>query len=687
MALLDASVEAAQPIQPDEVEFHLPPKEAAALHIVLGDFNKADTWLESKQWALRWRESQLRYEPIRQVNYWEGTTVPRSSLNVYTVAQVVQSIMAKIMEGIFSDDPPFVIIPRKGTGAEESRAVGALLNYQIEDCDFRQEIEDGAADAILFGTSIWKANWQECKKKRRFYKRKEAPVHIPGEFGGDGAYLDTEESDDIVAEVKEVDHGRPVLELQDLYTTYVDPSCRRSDIRKAKFVISRITVSAEELDDMRDWEGYDIPSEEKLRAVLFPREETVPATQMDSQETVGTSTSTHQAQPRWMEQTVDPIEDTSRFEILERWDNDRVIAVLNRKLVIRNEENPFGRLPYFSVGWWRVPNSFYSMGVGITAGDEQEIQRGIINARLDEVAWNVNLPILVDKNENLLTQNIRMSLGKFVRVDDIAKSMKQMERLQAIPEAYAEVQASQARVEGSSGANEMLVQGATPAQGRTSLTRTATGANLLAGGSGARLEAFVQRLSNQVIIPTLDMFFEMDKQLLEMEQLREILDDEMFSAYTGDAVKLLNARVKFDVEAASSMGARQRMAQSLPMMAQTFLTDPMHQMLQAQGKKLNVDELANMWFQISGWKNKSSLIVDMTPEDQQRAAMENPAVQKMMADKANIAAQTQSKLQIQDSDNAARAYREVNRQVIQSELKRMAILGEPNPSMLDGPGV
>jgi hypothetical protein len=672
-------------VQEEDLSFHMPPKDRSALALVLGDFDKSESWLSSKQWALRWRESQLRYEPIRQVTYWEGTTVPRSSLNVYSVAQVVQSIMAKIMEGLFADSPPFIITPRKGTGAEAARAVESLLSFQIEDCDFRREIEDGAADALLFGTAIWKVNWRETKKTLRTYKRKEQPVTLASPTpGGEPTILHTEESDDIVAEERVIDYGKPCIEMQDLHDTYVDPALRRSDIRKAGFVISRITVSAEQLDEMRGWEGYDIPSESKLMDYLFPRQDSIPVTQMESLQVIGNTATTHQAQPDWMESTVDPTQDTSRFEILERWDNDRVIAILNRKIVIRNEKNPFGKLPYFSVGWWRVPNSFYSMGIGITAGDEQEIQRGLINAMLDEVAWNLNLPILVSKDEELLTQNIRMSLGKFVRVDDPERGVRQMQRLQAVPEGYAEIQASQARVEGSSGANEMLVQGATPSQGRTSMGRTATGANLLAGGSGSRLESFVERLAPQVIIPALDMFFEMDKQLLEMDQLRQILDDEMFDAFDGDHLDVLNAKVKFDVLAASRMVAKQRMAQSLPMMAQTFLTDPMHQMLQAQNKKIDVNELANMWFDISGWKNKASLIVDMTPEEKQQAAMNNPAAQKMQSEQQMLAAKTNAQLQIQDSDNAARAYREVQRQIIQQELKNMAVTGEPNPQMLGG---
>lgn len=679
MATLDSPQEEFGQVQPGDVSFGEAPTLDGAAKIVLGDFEKCESWLSTKQWALRWRESAERYEPIRQINYWENTNVPRSSLNVYTVAQIVQSINSKVIEGLFSDDPPFMVQPRKGTNSEVSRAISALLNFQIEDCDFRREIEDGAADAILFGTAIWKANWQETKKKYYTYKRKAQPNQLPPLTpGGEPTELHTEESDDIVQVPTEKDFGRPILEQQDLFETYVDPACRRSDIRKAKFVISRITVSAEELNEMRDWEGYDIPSEKKLMELLFPREETVSPTALESQETLGNNSATHQAQPDYLENTVDPTQDTSRFEILERWDNNRVIAILNRKLVIRDEDNPWGKIPYFSVGWWRVPNSFYSMGVGITAGDEQEIQRGIINSRLDEISWNLNLPLLVAKGEDNLSQNIRMNLGRIIKVEDPTKSVKQMDRLQAVQEAYTEIQASEARVEASTGANELLVQGNMPSQGRTSIGRTATGANLLAGGSGARLETFVDRLAYQVIVPALDMFFEMDKQLLDMELLRDILDDEMLQAYEGDHVDILNARVTFDVLAASKMTARQRMAQALPMIMQSILTDPMHSMLTQQGKKVDVNELINMYFDVIGWRNKTALVTDMTPEDQQRAMATNPAVINANAAAQRQNANIQGKLAAIDSDNAGRAYREVMRQVIDRELKNNEITGAPD---------
>jgi hypothetical protein len=671
MSQLVATSTAAGLVNSDEIKLGSSPKDTAALKIVVQDFERSVNWLASKQWALRWKESQECYEPIRVVDHWEGTDIPRSSINVFTVAQIVQSLLAKVMEGIYADDPAFVLEPRPGTSQEDARAVSTLLHFEMEDCGFRQELEDGAADGILFGTNIWKVNYEEFKRKVISYKRTAKPIVLSSDVKGlSDTTLHTEESDSFTKVVSVKSVGRPVLESQDIYRTFVNPDLRVTDIRKAKYVISQVNVSAETLNEMRGWEGYEIPSQAELEALLFPREEEAGITSLDSMQSTGNNFD-HQAAPRWRETTTDPGFDDSRFEILERWDGNKVMAVLNRKLVIRNEEHDLGVHPYYSVGWWRVPNSFYSMGIGITAGDEQNVQRGLINSLIDEVAFNLNLPYLTEAGENAMTQNIRMYLGKVVQVQDPSK-IKPMERIQAVPEAYQNIQASEARAEASSGANEQMVQGATPAAGRTSLGRTATGANLLAGGSGSRLEAYVARLADQVFIPVLNMFFELTKQLMDPQQIREILSEEMDKAWEGDVEDILNARVKFDILAAARMVARQRMAQSLPILATSLLTDPMHQMLTAQGKKVDINELVNMWMDVSGWKNKSALIIDMTEEDEQRAAMQNPGVQQVMANQKKQAGKTDSDLQKIDAQGSVDTTRDLIRQNAKAELDRAA---------------
>jgi hypothetical protein len=67
----------------------------------------------------------------------------------------------------------------------------------------------------------------------------------------------------------------------------------------------------------------------------------------------------------------------------------------------------------------------------------------------------------------------------------------------------------------------------------------------------------------------------------------------------------------------------------------------------------------------------------MTPEDEQRAAMQIPAVQQIGVQKQKQAGETDSKLQVVDAENSARAYRELQRQVIEKAGESEAVNGSP----------
>jgi len=192
------------------------PTDKGALRLVVQDFEKSKAWLEQKQWGLRWQQAQLSYEPLPEINYWPGTTVPRSSLQVYTTAEIVQSLMPQIMSGLFQDDPPFAVTARPGTKPNAARANAAVLHVQLEDCGFRNEIEEGILDGILLGTAVWAWGWESVKSQRKVFERDQPRQSIPSEIPGQpDTMIDTEQSDDfnVVDELDDVE--RPFVENVD----------------------------------------------------------------------------------------------------------------------------------------------------------------------------------------------------------------------------------------------------------------------------------------------------------------------------------------------------------------------------------------------------------------------------------------------------------------------------------------
>ena len=66
------------------------------------------------------------------------------------------------------------------------------------------------------------------------------------------------------------------------------------------------------------------------------------------------------------------------------------------------------------------------------------------------------------------------------------------------------------------------------------------------------------------------------------------------------------------------MQARRNMAQALPIMLQFIMGPEIIQSLAIEGKKVDVNEVLHMLWEISDWRNYRDVVVDMTPQDQQR---------------------------------------------------------------------
>ena len=687
MPPLEAPIPQAQlPITPEEARNKLATgkwDDRAALSLVLNDTYKAEHYEQQKQFVTGWATAQTVYQSPFTAKYWEGTMVQKANVPVFTVANAVNSLVPQVINGLFYENPPFLVQERAGTTSQEARAVGDVQAYQLEDIGFREELRLGVRNAILFGTNIWKWGWESCKRKRKIYKRRKQQVIEKNPIPGGQNIRLHENEDPFEVEVLEEETGRPFFQhLPNLRYLLVDPTLAVPDIRKAKFVIERMYMTWDELDQLRDQPGFKIPSREELLEAFLPPKEPVETAIGES--TVKNPVWDMRADDRWKEATFDPFNEP--LEVLWRWDEDTCIVVLQKKIVLKNNDNEFGVIPYLSIGWWDVPESFFSMGLAKTIGSEQMIQQGIISNWLDCVALWLNPVVLRVQGKSVPTQSIRMSPGKIVNVENIT-DMKFMERANAVPEAGEHISMSQSRVDQYAGAGALNTTGA--AAGHSNLARSATGANMLAG-SGTSAPDFVEKLADNVIVPFLYAMQDMNNEMLPEKTWQSILSEDLQHAYmkeNGDIEKLVNARLKFSILAGAKMQARKQMAQVLPVLFQLVGNPATADQLSIQGKKVDFVELLHMLWEASEWKNFRDVIVDMSPQDLQRSQQNSPAA-KMQA-QAQIQQQTMqqqqnNKLDIIDSENTARAGREVLRAALEKATEPDILGGEPsgtyNPS-------
>lgn len=685
MALIDDAGNGNTPILTEEVISQILKTgkwaEDPALTLVLRDTYSAETAKAAKQWIAGWNSASIVYQSTTVPKYWEGTQLERANIPFYTVAKAVNSLTPQILNGLFYDDPPFIFQPRPGTQYKTVEAISDIIGYQLEEINFKEEVRRGVLNACLYGTNIWKWGWSSYKKKNTYYDREDKKTVIPSTIPGvpDTTYHDPdtpleEKTDEISVEQPRFEN---ITSIKDIL---VDPTLRTPDIREAKFVIHRMYMTFNDLEKLRDVPGYTLPSRQEVMSWFMPpAEEAIPA--YDEQTGIN-AVWDMRANPRWTQATDDPFE--KPLEVLERWDKEKIIIVVQQKKVICNGPNPYGEIPFFSVNWWDVPGAFYGLGLARTIGSEQRLQQGIVNTWLDSTAIALAGVYTRKRGKSIPTQSIRIHPGRVFEVDE-ADDFKPLERPPVVPEAGQHLALSQARVEQNSGAGEITSQGIAGSTGHSNLARTAAGANAITGGQGVQISEFLEKFAQQVFIPFLYRLDEMNRRLLPAGMVEKILNEELQNQYFatgGNIEEIRHARLIFDVQAGSKLSERRAMAQSLPLMTQFLQNQFIVQSLASEGKKVDTVQVLKMMFEASGWKTFYSVIIDMTPQEKQQAQQNQPAAMqqaKMQNDNAQQQAKFEHQQSLAEQNNMARAANEVLRRSFEVSATPEALTGNPGP--------
>lgn len=640
-----------QPANPDleiDLQDEPSPEEIAndaALELVKRDAETAEAWIAGNQWNERWDEIDILYDSPRVFKTWEQVTVMQPNVQRYIISRHVNSIHPAMMEGIFSDTPPFFAEKRPGTSDDVVKARSTVIQYQLDDMEFKNEVSNGCFQDILHGTAIWKWGLHWVEVPDYAYERKSQPLTTKGPMG-ESIQVNSSDSDEFIEKPQTKRVLKPFFEHRELRSILVDSSLRVSDIRKAKFAIDKDYVTLADLLDMKDDPNYTLPSEEVIRS-WFEKPKEEPEVQGNLDSTGGGAPSiAGQGEPGWKETTEDP--SLQGLLRLERWDKYKVITTINNKVVIQNKPNPYGVLPYFSCNWFNRIRAFYGLGVGKIIAQDQRLNQGVTNSGLALLQILLDPPFAVDEDSNVATQNQRFRKGGFIKVktkgnQSVSDAIKPLE-LPRLPvaEIMAFLQSSESEAEAADGANALTMQGSVPSgSGKTSITRTAGGVNAFQGATASRLQGPVDRFLDQVFIPWIFQLDELNRRFLPMNQVRDILGDELGSAFKVDELAFKTGRMKFTALAGTRMAAKRIMAQSLPIMTQLFLQPAFSDQLKIQNKYFDMLQIAKMWFQASGWPNQNDVIKDMTPEMQQNVQNFDPGMQKAKA----AAAQQQQKTQ------------------------------------------
>jgi hypothetical protein len=632
MALLNSQLNVGEEIQPLAIplEVEQRPQDKDALNLVLKDLNLGEYYILAKGMTVEWDRDDRLYLFRMPQAFWEGSSVPRSSLGMPLIFEHIESLMPQLMNALFSDNPPFAASPRPRTKNETAQAATEVINKQLKDIGFKEQARLGVKEGLQYGTGVWKYYWKRETKYRSVYKYAEPGKLEKVETGT--VTIPTKNSRKVVEEIETYECNTPCLERVHIRFVVVDPGLREPDIRKAKYVIHRTYPTLTDLEKLRDQPGYTLPSREFLASLFEPPRENPERSLLEGRSTtsvLNTGVSSldinmeFKAMPRWQDSSRNPNE--MPLELLEYTTPTRVICVLNRKLVIKNDINPFNKINYFSVVCTDILDSWYGMGISRLLAGEQRLQQGVINSRLDDLALRLSGTFLRKRGGNTPTQQLRLRPGGIIDSDD-EKGVQMIQYPPAITDAFAEVEASDSRAQRRTGASELVTQGTAPGSGQ--LGRTSTGINAAVAAVGARMGYLVEQICDNFFIPFLEAVHEMNCRWLPPDEIHQILTEELASDYEGDAIDLKNANIKFDMLAGAKLKAKMAMLQVAPTLVQILQAAPIIEDLTNKGKKVDWVAFMQAIMDSTDWPGAQKFIVDMTDEDKKALQAKNEFAQQ-----------------------------------------------------------
>ena len=399
--------------------------DAAALQIVLDDLRDGTAWMNQQNWPSNWSQSLLIYQSPTSVSCFDGGSNSSAHVPNYTTSNICDAVVPKIMAGLYYESPPFLLRPRPGTTQDVVDAKTALFAYQLDDMKFEEEMELGILGDALLGTMVMKWGWTERKESRSVYRRKAEP--LPDAMGG---LIHTPESDDFDEYVEEYEIHRPWIRNCDRRCVLWNAGLRVGDVRRAKWVIYRDYATYDDLNSMRGYEGYSIPPEDELRD-FFMRGSDVPGGDniaMTLPESMRGWIQT--ALPRNFKDSNDPLQ--NGLEIIERWDKDKVIVLLchnGDNILIRNEANPYGKIPFYSATWRPILDCADGQGLGTLVGSNQLVSQGITDISLTRLDYGLQPTAVRTQGFNTPSQDIVWSQGGIIEVetDDVRKAFQFLE--------------------------------------------------------------------------------------------------------------------------------------------------------------------------------------------------------------------------------------------------------------------
>lgn len=244
----------------------------------------------------------------------------RSKLFIPWSFTVVETIIPRV----FARDPKWRAISRNPDFDPDAPAVVSdLLTYQWRRMGMRIKMYDYIKDSLMYAKGFAKVTWN--------FKTKTKTIMEPVVGKDDEISFKKVTKSDI-------EHDDPLIDVIDPADIYVDPDATTSGYGgDAKYMIHRKTVDIEELRNNPNYKNVD-----KVESADYAD------AYMDKL-------------MRYRDDIPQRDKHNNLVEILEYWEQDRLVVIANRSVVLRDSPNPYHhkQIPFVELDDYRDPHRLY----------------------------------------------------------------------------------------------------------------------------------------------------------------------------------------------------------------------------------------------------------------------------------------------------------------------------------------
>lgn len=454
---------------------------------IVDKFSMSQQWREPHK--QKWDEYYDMYRGVLPQKSYEW----QSNIYVPYPFSTVETLVPRLT----AQKPQIDIMPTEPSDSDKAKVMNALIDYQWNMMSANVWMPEAVREMLIYGTVVVKVYWKTVKENVQKFE------DIIDDPNADEEIV--QEAGQVKIETEETTYDAPCVEVVDLYDFFVDPQA--TSIEAARYVIHRTWRTLEYL-------------KQKQKEGVYKNIKLIENMQQSGSFEDDKSSRREAAN---LNDGQYYVPNNDMIEILEYWEDGRVVCVAGRSVVIRDEVNPYdhNKKIFVECVMIRPPHEFYGIGVLEPIQTLVKELNDRRNQRMDNVTLVLNKQFIIENGQNVDEDELISTPGGAIHADSIT-AVQVLQQGDVTSSSYQEETLIKADIQQTTGVSDF-----TQGVGSDSLGNdTATGISLIQEAGNARFKAIANNLEEMMIKNIGQMMVAMNLQYMDQEKVLRIVGDD-----------------------------------------------------------------------------------------------------------------------------------------------------------------